>query len=196
MPARLQARVPAFRRKEDATNFCMHDGWEIAVRREPTLGRRRLTRRERMYVSLNKRGEIVMNGRAFSEIGPTANVTLMFRPPTDDHPVNHPVRRSGVHPSFPEGELDPATIQTGWEFDTSSRIRGTIAVKRPVGKDRHFFPVRHYGRGQRMHIVRAAKLLKQFGITIERTLVFEDVWVEVFDGEPALLLDLESTSEL
>jgi hypothetical protein len=133
----------------------MHDGWKIVVQREPRFERRVLTRRERMYVSLNKRGEIVMNGRAFDEIGPTANVTLMY-----------------------------------------DAERRAIGVKRPVGKDRHFFPVRRYGRGQRMHIVRAAKLLEQFGITIERTRVFEDISVEVFEGEPMLLLELDSTSEL
>lgn len=108
-----------------------------------------------MYVSLNKRGEIVMNGRAFGEIGPTANVTLMY-----------------------------------------DAERRAIGVKRPVGADKHFFPVRRYGRGLRMHIVRAAKLLTQFGVTIERTRVFEDISVELFDGEPVLLLELDSTSEL
>jgi hypothetical protein len=145
----------------------MHDGWEIAVRREAGPERRRvLTRRERMYVSLNKRGEIVMNGRAFAEIG-TWHVTLMYRPPTEEDLGDHPLH-----------------------------IRGTIAVKRPVPKDVHYFPVHEYGRGLRMRIVRAAKLLKQFGIKIEGTRVFEDIWVEMFEGEPMLMLDLASTSEL
>lgn len=67
-----------------------------------------------------------------------------------------------------------------------------IGVKFPVSIDRHFFPARRYGRGRRMRIVRAARMLKQFGIEVERTLVFQGVRVEKFRKEPMLVLELES----
>lgn len=104
----------------------------------------------RIYVSLNRRGEIAMNERAFREIGRPASVTLLY--------------------------------------DATTR---TIGVKFPVAIDRHFFPARAYGRGRRMRIVRAERMLKQFGIEIERTLVFVGARSVKFQGSPMLVLPLE-----
>jgi hypothetical protein len=122
----------------------MRDNWDIAISRQ--------TRRQRArpsYVSLNRRGEIAMNDKAFKAIGCPWNVTLLY--------------------------------------DSERRA---VGVKYPVSQDGHFFPVRRYGRGRRMRIVRAARLLKQFGITIEMTLVFSPVRVEIFRQEPMLVLEL------
>ena len=66
-----------------------------------------------------------------------------------------------------------------------------IGVKYPVALDRHFFPVRRHGRGRKTLVVRAARMLKQFGIEIERTHVFCDVKCVRFDGSPMLLLPLD-----
>lgn len=122
--------------------------WQVARKRP---GRK--VKQERVYVSLNKRGEIAMNEQAFRAIGQPASVTLLY--------------------------------------DTDARLLG---VKYPVAIDRHFFTARRYGRGRKMRIVRAARLLKQIGITVGRTLVFENVSVEAFKpGEPMLVLDLNHT---
>lgn len=124
----------------------MRDAWNIALSRETKRPRDRP-----LYVSLNKRGEIAMNARAFAAIGSPYNVTLLY--------------------------------------DEGKR---SIGVKFPVSADGHFFPVKRYGRGRRMRIVRAARLLKQFGIAVERTLVFSPVRVETFRQEPMLVLELDT----
>ena len=64
-----------------------------------------------------------------------------------------------------------------------------IAIGYPTPGDKHFFRVRKHGRNGRSSVVRAARLLKQFGIKIDRTLVFEDI--DVVDG-PMLVLDLRT----
>jgi hypothetical protein len=64
---------------------------------------------------------------------------------------------------------------------------GAIAVKHPVAGDDHFFRVRKFGRGGKLRVVRARRLLKQFGIKIERTLVF-DVSFEQYRSVPMLVL--------
>lgn len=69
--------------------------------------------------------------------------------------------------------------------------RRSIGVKFPVSRDENFFPVRRYGRGRRMRIVRAARMLKQFKIEIERTLVFKDVEIDHLKGDPMLVLKLD-----
>lgn len=73
-------------------------------------------------------------------------------------------------------------------FDAERR---RIGVKYPVARDRNFFPARTYGRGRRMRIVRAARLLKQFGIKIERTLIFKNVETCRLNGDPMLVLKLD-----
>ena len=123
----------------------MDEGWEI-VRGRPR--RRNYPRRaERLYVSLNRRGEIAMNDAAWAAIGRPYNVALLV-----------------------------------------SFASGRIGVKFPVARDMNFFPVRRYGRGGRNRVVRAARLLRQFGWTVEETLVFRDVRVERFEGEKMLVL--------
>ena len=104
----------------------MRNGWEICREREA-----RVEKERRVYVSLNRRGEIAMNAEAFRMIGRPASVALLY----DDK-----TRRVGV--------------------------------KCPVEEDGNFFRVRRYGRGGRMRVVRAARLLKQFAIKVERP-VFE-----------------------
>ena len=73
-------------------------------------------------------------------------------------------------------------------YDTDSR---RIAIKYPVAPDQNFFPVRRYGRGRKMRIVRAARLLKQFGITVERTLIYKTPETQFLDGHPMLVLKLD-----
>jgi hypothetical protein len=101
-------------------------------------------------VSLNRRGEIVMNATAFSAIHAPASVALFYY-----------------------------------------AAERCIGVKCPVAADRNFFPVRRYGRGRRMRIVRGARLLKQFGLEIERTLVFVNPERAMLRGEPMLILRLD-----
>ncbi|MFN0279889.1 MAG: hypothetical protein ACKVRN_15025 [Pyrinomonadaceae bacterium] len=123
----------------------MRDSWQIV--RQRAEKRRKLAR---IYVSLNRRGEIAFNAEAFARIGRPASVTLLY---------------------------EPASKRLG--------------VKYPVALDRHFFPVRRYGRGKRTLIVRAARLLKQFGIEVERTLVFKNIAVENLGGNPMLIMNME-----
>ena len=66
-----------------------------------------------------------------------------------------------------------------------------FGIKYPVARDRNFFPVRRHGRARRTLIVRAARMLKQFGIEVERTVVFENVAVERLNGDPMLVLEME-----
>ena len=113
--------------------------------------KRRVCGAARVYVSINRRGEIAMNAAAFGEIDEPASVTLMYE-----------------------------------------AKKRRIGVKFPVSADENFFPVRRYGRGRRMRIVRAARLLKQFGIEIERTLIFADAETVMFRGSPMLVLDLRA----
>jgi hypothetical protein len=136
---------------EGWTKMTMRDGWEICLERP--RGKERV--RPRVYVSLNRRGEIAMNEAAFSLIGRPASVTLMY-----------------------------------------DRANRSIGVKFPVAADRHFFPARRYGRGRKMRIVRAARALKQFGIEVERTIVFCDARVEMFRKEPMLVLELDRAEDV
>jgi hypothetical protein len=66
-----------------------------------------------------------------------------------------------------------------------------IGVKYPVPLDYYFYRVRHYGRGGRMRVVSALRLLKQFDIKIEQTLIFYDPPLMPFNGEPMILLELD-----
>lgn len=66
-----------------------------------------------------------------------------------------------------------------------------IGVKYPVTKDRDFFPVCHYGRDRKMRIVRAAQMLKQFNLNIDRTLIFKNIQTQTLDGAPMLVLNLD-----
>lgn len=72
-----------------------------------------------------------------------------------------------------------------------------IGVKYPETTDRHYFPVRRYGRGRRNLIIRASRLLQQFDIEIERTLVFPAVRKFYFNKSfPMLLLELDQAVAL
>lgn len=67
-----------------------------------------------------------------------------------------------------------------------------IGVKFPRAVDRNFFPTRGYGRDRRMRVVRAGRLLKQFGITIDETLRFPNTEVVWFNEDPMLVLEMRS----
>ncbi len=121
-------------------------GWQITRSREL-----RQEIPERLYVSLNKRGEFVMNPAAWRWLGDVANVTLLY-----------------------------------------DEERGLIGIKYPVAIDRHFFRVKPYGRRKRQRIVRAARMIRQFGISVQETLVFKPVRKMVYNKENVLLLDLNS----
>ena len=123
----------------------MHEGWQIAKARPKAV-----ERAARVYVSLNKRGEIVMNEAAFARIRKPASVTLLY-----------------------------------WAAERC------IGVKFPVALDRNFFLVRRYGRGRRMRIVRGGRLLKQFGLTVDQTLVFENPETVEFRRARMIVLRLD-----
>lgn len=63
-----------------------------------------------------------------------------------------------------------------------------IGVKFPRAVDRNFFRTRGYGRDRRMRVVRAGRLLKQFGITIDETLRFPRTQVVMIGDDPTLIL--------
>ncbi len=73
-------------------------------------------------------------------------------------------------------------------YDADSRC---IGIKCPVAQDRNFFPVRRYGRDRKMRIVRAARMFKQFGITVERTLVYKTPETRYLNEQPMLVLRLD-----
>jgi len=123
----------------------MGDEWEIAKQRRRAKGKA-----PRVYLDLNKRGEIAVNAEAFRRIMSPASVTLLY--------------------------------------DASRR---RIAIKFPVAIDRNFFPVRPYGRGLRMRIVSPARLLKQFGIEIDHTIICKNAQTINLDGHPMLILNLD-----
>jgi hypothetical protein len=64
----------------------MTDSWQI-VRQRPESKRTQ----PRLYVSLNRRGEIAMNAKAFAAIGQPATVTLLYDPKTNSIGVKYPV---------------------------------------------------------------------------------------------------------
>jgi len=141
----------------------MNTNWQIA------RGQIRRGRPQRpAYVSINKRGEIAMNDRAFAAIERPASVTLLYLPP--------PRHRDGATPPLAGGEL-----------------RGTIGIKCPVARDGNFFMARRYGRDSKMHIVRARRALKQFGLSVEHTLKFYNPPVIIYRNEPMLVLELDVT---
>ena len=57
----------------------MRDNWDVAISRQTKRQRQRPA-----YVSLNKRGEIAMNDRAFKLIRCPYNVTLLYLPPAEE----------------------------------------------------------------------------------------------------------------
>ncbi len=67
-----------------------------------------------------------------------------------------------------------------------------IGVKFPRAVDRNFFPTRGYGRDRRMRVVRAGRLLKQFGLVIDETLRFPRTQVVMIGDDPMLVLPVTS----
>ncbi|MFT3744674.1 MAG: hypothetical protein QM785_10340 [Pyrinomonadaceae bacterium] len=125
-------------------------GWEIAQARPLPRGKP-----VRLYVSLNRRGEFVINPAAWLGMGDPANVTLLY---------------------YEEQAL--------------------IGIKYPVPLDRNFFRVRRYGRGKRQRIVRAQRMMTQFGISVNRTIVFTNIKKVTYNEEPMLLLDLKTVRKI
>jgi hypothetical protein len=124
----------------------MHDGWEIVKK---GAGKRRSARR--IYVSVNRRGEIALNAEAFRVIGSPATVALLY-----------------------------------------NAKQNVIGVKLPVSADKHFFRARRYGRGGQMRVVRGRRLLRQFEITVDKTLGYVNPERVEFRGQPMLLLPLDA----
>lgn len=125
-------------------------GWQIAQARPLPHGKPEL-----LYVSLNRRGEFVINPAAWRWLGETANVTLLY-----------------------------------------DEERSLIGIKYPVAIDRNFFRVRQYGRGKRQRIVRAQRMMSQFRISVNRTLVFTSVQKVLYNEKPMLLLDLKTVRKI
>ncbi len=69
--------------------------------------------------------------------------------------------------------------------------RGLIGIKFPVPRDQNFFPARPYGRGRKMKIVRAARMLKQFGLTIDQTIICKNPELRSLDDQPMLVISLD-----
>jgi hypothetical protein len=130
----------------------MQDQWLMGLR--PSAREKRKPRGR--YVSINRRGEIVMNAAAWRVLKGTYNVTLVWNPK--------------------------------WRC---------IGVKYPsLGEHQAVYPMRMYGRGRKLRIVRARAALKCWGVEVERTMVFKDVFVEEFDGVPMLALYFGHAEEL
>jgi hypothetical protein len=100
------------------------------------------------YVSINSRGEIVINAAARELLNGANYVHLFYDAETN---------RLGI--AWPK--MDDYGLET--------------------------FTLRRHGRGGRLRIIRARRLLKQFGITITETLVFRDIKLE---SGPMLVFDL------
>ena len=64
-------------------------------------------------------------------------------------------------------------------FDPANR---SLAIKFPVPLDRHFHPVRRCGRGKKTLVVRAARMLKQFNMTVPETIRVWNLRVETLGG--------------
>src|SRR5688500_16615276 len=105
--------------------------WDGYKRRPRGYQKRKLA----PYVSINRRGEIVLNRSALELIDGAINVKLLY---------------------------DAETKRIG--------IRGACQRDRAL----HTFSARRYGRGGRLRVIRAHRLLKQFGIDITETLEFKD----------------------
>lgn len=70
-------------------------------------------------------------------------------------------------------------------------VQRTIAVKYPVPGGGELYYVRPYGRGGRMRVVSAIRLLKRFDINIEQTLKFSAPQLVHFNWRPMLVLELD-----
>jgi hypothetical protein len=66
-----------------------------------------------------------------------------------------------------------------------------IGIKFPVAMDQNFFPVRRYGRDRKMRIIRAARMLKQFGLKITQTIIFKNTPTQDQNGHPMLVISLD-----
>ena len=65
-----------------------------------------------------------------------------------------------------------------------------IKLSGPVRGEHHFmFTLRRYGRKGRSRIIRAGRLLKPLGVTIDKTFVFRS---PIFQPGPAVILDLST----
>ena len=65
-----------------------------------------------------------------------------------------------------------------------------IGVKFYEYSDASSYPVKPYGRGGRMRIVRASRLLERFGLSVKETLVFENAAVVESGKVKMLVLEL------
>ena len=167
----------------------MRDNWDIAISRQTKRQRERTP-----YISLNKRGEIAMNDQAFKLIRCPYNVALVYLPLSEEnHPVARTTPASGHPSSGRRGAASPPLLETGGELNPpASGRRGVLGVKFPVAQDLYFYPVRRYGRGGRMRIIRAAHALNQFGISTDHTLKFYNPPILYYRNEPMLVLNLSS----
>ena len=101
----------------------------------------------RVYVTMNRKGEIVLNGTAYRRMGEPAAFLLMYNQPNS-----------------------------------------LIALKPTAESMKNAYPARKYGRrGGR--VVRALRLLIEFGIKLPDTVEFKDAEIDT-DGQ--LILDLRT----
>lgn len=69
-------------------------------------------------------------------------------------------------------------------FDATAR---RLAIKFPLAIDRHFFPVRRAGRNKKTLVVHAARMLKQFDITVPETTPLWNLRLEML-GEAKMVV--------
>lgn len=86
---------------------------------------------------------------------------------------------------------EPGSVTLLWDAK-----HGRIGVKFPVAGEDHFFPARRYGRGRRLYIIRAAKMMRQFGIEITETIKFPEAHIILINEKPMLVLDLNTAVKL
>lgn len=90
-----------------------------------------------------------------------------------------------------------AAIREPWSVNLLwDEKRRRLGVKFPVRDEGEFFSVRPYGRGGRMRIVSAVRMLKQFGVSVTDTLVFRSVGLEMHKKEPMLVLPLDEAERI
>ena len=120
-----------------------------------------------------------------------------------ERPQPRAYRREGLYASLnSRGEIvlseraykkiwEPASVTLLWDAE-----HRRIGVKFPLAGENHFFFVRRYGRGRRLYIIRASKMMRQFGIEITETVKFPEAHIILINQYPMLVLDLNTAVKL
>ena len=78
-------------------------------------------------------------------------------------------------------------------YDADDR---TITIRSSPPPRTDYYLVREYGRGRRMRLVSAIRLLKRHDVKIEQTLIFRRPKLTDCNGEPLIVLQLDKARPL